>query len=179
MAIDYAAQGNLDYIDMNLADPAVKPWDGTSSRLPPGEYEFEIKTAGRDQSRKGNPVLVLENEVVNECEQKGRTMRATFTLMTDSNASRQRLKNLTEACGVPLDDRGGFSSGALVGARYAAIVVHEEYSEMNTSTGQQETRTAARIQGEMAIPGAVKQAPPPQAGRRPTANGPAAGARRP
>lgn len=168
----------VDYIDMNLNDENITPWDGqggSNKPIPDGEYEFEIKMVEKQTSKKGNPTLVVDLEVVTDGEAKGLTCRQWYSLKQDVDASRRRMKSLILASGIALDGQGGFSAQQLVGAHFIATVRHEEYEDMNAQTGQPVTKTGTRVISERPVAPPEKAAPtPPPPRTRVGANGPQA-----
>jgi hypothetical protein len=133
-----------DYIDwMNVGDPELEPADGERKMVDPGEYDFEITEVKQDQSKAGKPTLVVTASVLGG-PNKGRTMRNWYSLVGDSEFSRRRLLSLIQATGVPVDDRGGFSTQAFVGCKFHGKVVEEEFSARNAQ-GIEEQRTWSKI----------------------------------
>lgn len=167
----------VDYIPMRLNDPDLKPWDGRSSRVDPGTYDFQIVKVGFDQSRKGNRTLVVTGTIVSEdSPMKGRQMRNWYVI-SDDEFARGRMKALTDATGAVLDDQGGFTAESLVGLRFTADVIEDTYEEIDTKTGQMASRVRTKWIGERPMDGqpVVETAPKPAAtkptsapaGRRP------------
>lgn len=156
----------LDYIDLNLNDPGLNAWDGSQTAyepLDPGEYTLEIIEANVQMSKKGNPTLVLQYKVVSEGPMKDRETRQWLGL-ANNPGSRGRLKSVTDAAGVPRDDRGGFSAQALVGARIVATVAHEENEDTNAA-GEKVMKTFVRVMQERPAVQASKPAPASRPGR--------------
>lgn len=177
MAVDYGT----GYIDMNLADPNLQAWDGVPSRLDQGDYQFEVVEATKGQTQAGNPALKATFKVVSEGDNLGRTMKQTYTLIDEgdaASASRGRLKQLVQAAGIPLDERGGFSVEALIGCQVIGTVIHEEVAGRRLPNGQEsEPKIFAKITQERPVPQARPQAAPPRTAKAPAAgkpvNGPA------
>jgi hypothetical protein len=141
---------NTGYIDwMNVADPNLEAHDGERKSVEPGEYNFQITEIKQDQSRAGNPTLVVTAEVC-EGPAKGRTMRNWYSLAGDNEFARRRIKALIEACRVPVDQRGGFSVQAFVGCKFHGKVVEEEFTSRNQQ-GVEEARTWSKITCERSI----------------------------
>lgn len=172
----------LDYIDLNLNDPALTAWDGASSGyepIDPGEYMLEIIDASVQQSKKGNPTLVVQYKVISEGPMKDRETRQWLGLQNTA-AGRGRLKSLTDAAAVPRDDRGGFSAQALVGARIIATVAHEEGEQVDQD-GNKVMKTYVRIMQERpvtTVPATAGKSPTSRPGRQPSPNGGQAAPRR-
>lgn len=165
MATDF-----VDYVDMNLNDDTLKAWDGERTPAPnPGTYIFAITKAAKEQSKKGNPQLTIDFEVVSAVDggdtpEKGKTLRGWYSLRTDVDASRRRMKNLIMASQCPLDERGGFSVQSLEGCVLQATVRQEEYEDLDASTGQPVRRTSNRLSGEKPVANAEPEpAPAPRA----------------
>lgn len=171
-----------DYIDIMPAVATAQPNDGASfTPLPVGDYEFEIKSVEKGQT-KGNeskapcPQLVIEYEVATDGPQQGKTTRAWYVLDNNSAYHVGRLASLLGAAGVALDNNGGFSLQTLIGARLLATVEHE-IKDVTNNDGTAGTKTYTRINRERAVPKAVAAAPAPSV-RKPAAaataaNGPA------
>jgi hypothetical protein len=158
MAADF-----IDYIEMGSEFNEVRPWDGTASRVEPGDYEVVVKSAVPGQSKQGNSQLEVTYEVV-DGPMKGRTVRKWYPTKRNSPGV-SRLKALTVAAGVPTDDRGGFAISALLNSHLMITVTEREYPTTDATTGQAVMRTTADVQGERAIE--QPQARPPA---RPAAN---------
>ena len=175
----------VDYIGMNLSDPGITAHDGRSQRVDPGTYDFEIKEAKFDQSRKGNRTLRVTVAVIDESPMKGRSMVNSYVI-SDDEFARRRMKALIQATDIALDPQGGFSREALIGARFTADVIIDTFDDIDAKTGQPVTRDVTKWQGERLYEGgaapAAKAAPqqaaaPQGAPRRPAA--PAQGNGRP
>ena len=170
----------VDYVDLNLNDEAVQPWDGTQNPAfeppDPGDYTLGVIDANVTQSKKGNPTLLINFRVVSEGPMKDKECRQWYSL-NQTAGSRGRLKQLILAAGVIIDERGGFSAQALVGAQIQATIAHEDYNVV-TKDGAQVTRTGARVIKEREVP---KDPPPATTGRGRRAaanNGPPVATRR-
>lgn len=152
----------VDYIGMNLSDPGITAHDGRSQRIDPGTYDFEVKEAKFDQSRKGNRTLRVTAAVIDESPMKGRTMVCSYVIADDEFA-RRRMKALIQATDIALDPQGGFSREALIGTRFTADVVIDTFDDIDSKTGQPVTRDVTKWQGERLYEGqaapAAKAAP--------------------
>src|SRR5271167_1882190 len=103
-----------DYINMNMSDPALTPHDGSSQRVDPGTYEWEVEKAVFDQSKMGNKVLRVTLKVVSEGAMCGRTMMGSYVI-SEEEFARRRMKALVNATQAVVDASGGFSAASLVG----------------------------------------------------------------
>lgn len=107
-------------LDVNLADPEIREWDGESGpRLPPGTYDFLIKAATPSNSQSGNPVIKFEFEVLNEGEWLGAVMKRSYSLQKQALP---RLKNLGMAVGARLD---AIRASDYVGKQFVADIIHK------------------------------------------------------
>jgi len=169
----------VDYISMNLGDPAITAHDGRSQRIEPGTYDFEIDKAVFDQSRKGNRTLRVTAKVANEGEMKGRTLTGSYVISEDEFA-RRRMKALIEASGAVLDAQGGFSRDSLVGLYFTADVILDTFDDIDAKSGQPITKEFTKWIGERAYEGAgAAPAPRATAPAPAVAAAPQGGARRP
>ena len=157
----------LEYIDMGLHE--VDPWDGTSSLLDPGEYVFRIDKIEGGQSNAGNPKMTVSlfvAEALDEANDKhvGVTVFQSYVLDRSKDFARKRLKALTEAVGVAVDDRGGFDPNALIEGEFLAEVRRETYTVTDPVTQEKEERPSQRIFRERPVEagnGATETAPEP------------------
>ncbi|MEX2717494.1 MAG: hypothetical protein Q6370_014435 [Candidatus Sigynarchaeota archaeon] len=149
----------VDYINMNMSDPNLTPHDGRSSRIDPGTYDFEIREAKFDQSRKGNRTLRVTAQVISEGPMKGRTMVCSYVI-SDDEFARRRMKAIVEAAAIQLDASGGFMREAMIGARFTADVVTDEIDDIDSRTGQPTKREVTKWIGERLYEGANGSATP-------------------
>ena len=168
------SQQFVDYIDMRLNDPELEGWDGRSSRIEPGFYDFEVIEAKMGQSGKGNPTLVLNYRVASEGEMNGRTMRMSYAILPDNDGARRRMKNLISALGAETDPEGRFSPASLVGLQMRGEVIPNKYDDVDSRTGLPVTKDGTKLVGEEPIQAQqVQQSMPqgrPVAQRRPAGN---------
>jgi hypothetical protein len=141
----------VDFIDMRLNDPELEGWDGRSSRVEPGFYDFEVTDAQMGQSGKGNPTLVLTYRVISDGEMSGRTMRQSYAILPDNDGARRRMKNLIDALGAERDAEGRFSPAGLVGLQMHAEVITNTYDDIDPRSGQPVTKESSKLVGEEAI----------------------------
>jgi hypothetical protein len=167
----------VDYIPMRLNDPNIQSWDGRSSRVDPGTYDFEIVKVAFDQSRRGNRTLVVSGAVITDGPMKGRNMRNSYVI-SDDDFARRRMKAVIEATGAVLDEQGGFAAESLVGLHFTADVITDTFDDIDPKTGQPVSREVNKWIGERMVEGEHVAAPtPPQP--RAAAPAPAAAGRRP
>ena len=164
----------VDYIPMRLNDPTLSAWDGRSSRVDPGTYDFEVAKVGFDQSKKGNRTLVVTAKVVagrapdgafTETNMVGRQMRNSYVI-SDEDFARSRMKAIIEATGAPLDEQGGFTADSLLALCFTADVIEETIDTVDSKTGMPTQRTFTKWNGERQPEGQaapVHAAPPARA----------------
>lgn len=161
MSFEYA-----DYIEgMGLNDDSLNDWAGERQQIMPGEYKLEVFEAVVKPSRKGDPMLQV-TIVVAEGEAKGRDMLLWFPLKPGSKFCREKLRTFVNTCGCPIDENGGFSAQAVIGAQFNGIVGHEEY-ETTGKDGNLIVRMGARLTKMWPIVAPKAAAPT----KRATANG--------
>jgi len=164
----------VDFIDMRLNDPELEGWDGRSSRVDPGFYDFEVTDAQMGQSGRGNPTLVLSYRVISEGPMNGRGQRMSYAILPDNDGARRRMKNLITALGAETDPEGRFSLQGLIGLQMHAEVVTNTYDDIDPRSGQTVTKESSKIVGEEPIVQAAPQPSVPQgrpvAQRRPGNN---------
>jgi hypothetical protein len=159
----------VDYIKMpGLNDPNVPAWDGTSRRVDPGTYDFEIVKVGSEQSRKGNNTLVVHAAVRTDGTMKDRQMRNSYVISTEDYAVR-RMKALLQATGAIVDEQEGFAPESLIGCRFTADVVEDTFNDLDPKTGQQVSRTGTKWIGERAVEGSARVTQPARPAAQPAA----------
>ena len=158
-------QAPLDYIDLGLND--VSASDGSFVLLPPGQYGLEVTKVEGGQSKAGNPKMVLHLKVfaalqeANE-NQIGQVVQSSMVLDKGKEFARRRLKNVVQACGVAIDDRGGFNPQEMLEGRILAEVKLETYTEQNAMTGEKVERPSMRIFNEKPWEGDEPEADEPE-----------------
>ena len=150
----------MAYIDQKLHE--AKAWGGEFEVLPPGDYAFQIvKVEQENSSQKGTPTLVVHTEVISPASMAGRKLIARYYL---TEGSRGRLKSLTDATGVQLDDAGGFDDEQLIGLQFSADVVNEVYEKQDPlDPTKKVTRNQARVQNERPFDGNIVESHEPPA----------------
>ena len=103
---------------------------------PAGEYEFEIKKATQGVSQAGNIKIDLRCEIINDDEYNG---IGVFETVTITEEALFRLKQLTLACGIELDDE--FEPQEFVGETFSAVVNVETYTDKNGETQEKNAIT--------------------------------------
>lgn len=174
---------HVDLIDMELADPNLRPVDGRGGPVPPGTYEFEIEKALVDQSQAGNAILKVSAKIVTPGDAVGRTMTRSYVLKK-SDFHRGRLLALIAATGAATDENGAFSREGLIGLHFTADVISRPYEALD-ARGQKVVREGSEWVSERHMdapkaPAKAAASAPAQAapgGKRPTAP-PNGGARR-
>lgn len=142
---------------------------GGGPQLDPGEYVFDIVTAGPDTSKTGNPVWKV-SFIVAEGDHQGKKMTNSYSLQSQALG---RLKNLALAIGAPLNVA---RSSDYVGARLRATVIHEQgQPQIGPDGTPMEARIYTKIANERALEQQEAAPPPPPPVTR---NKPANGARR-
>jgi len=147
-----------DYIELGgmVTDQDAQAWDGSVNFPDPGEYLFEVVGCDKGQSRKGTPQVEITFEVA-DGEATGKRMKGWYAL---TERAIGRLCAVLNACGVRLDERGGFSTQAVIGARLIATVAENTYTVTDPVTQEPITKTNVKLMGEKALP----KAPPAKKG---------------
>lgn len=137
---------------------AAQAWDGEAGpRIPPGDYLVDITSAAKTVSGTNKP-QVEATFTVAEGEHEGATLKGWYVL---TERAIGRLINLLTACGLELDERGGFDVNALVGNRLNIKVIENTYeSGENPVTGEKVMKTNSKVMGERAY---IPPAPPKKA----------------
>lgn len=143
-----------DYIELGAdVDQDSEGWDGSQMEFPSyGDHTFEIIAAEKEPSSKGTPMAKLSFEVVGG-EEAGRRINGWYPLTAKA---RGRIINVCNAVGVRLDERGGFSLGALVGTRLMASVTENVYTKVNPVTQQKEEKVGPKVMFEKPLPSPAK-----------------------
>lgn len=171
-------QGNhLDYIDMGLHE--VQPWDGAPTKLAPGDYIVEVTDVKGDQSAAGKPKMVVSyktiaaldaerNDDADREDEVGTVIPQSYSLDSSKDGVRRRLRSLTNALGVELDERGGFNPNDMIGQRMLVEARMDSYTETNAMTGDKTQRESCKLIRERPAPeeAAEDPAPPPPASRK-------------
>lgn len=142
----------MAYINERLHE--VQSWGGESELLPPADdVTFEIESVAQEvSSAKQTPQLAITARVVSAGELMGRKGKFWYIMGPKAKeASRARLKSLIEACGLNVDQQGGFDDQDLLNRQFVADIVNEPYEKTDPITGSSITKTAARIQNERPV----------------------------
>ena len=134
--------------DLGLDAPELPAWGGSSgTSIPEGWYQFRVTDATLDE--KGQ--LVIEYEVVNDCDQKGKTIRHWQPLnsTTGKEGWKMRLKNIIQALGLPLQN--SLSTATMLGLELVAEVWKSEYSNKVDAQGQKIIQTSTKVREEMRV----------------------------
>ena len=169
---------------VNLAQ--VDGWDGVSSKLPPGEYVFNIMDVKIEPNRKGNDQLICDMEVAAGADSEqynGVSFKNWISLI---EGSAKRLRHFLDACDVAILPSGNFTLEDLIGKQFIAEVYEDEYKAPNLTTGEMDVKHFSKIRRERLVsegfsatgeipdvaPAAPAQAPaatPPARAAQPTA----------
>ena len=171
-----------DFVDFNLSLnlDEVGTWDGTFQMIAPGEYTLEVANAEQVTTGSGNTGVKFTFKVLDEGDQKDKTIRKTYSLVTEPR-SLARFKNVITALGV---DPNNINGADLLGRRILGEVFHKEMKGGTDATGQPlDAKPAMDLRGERAVTGqsAAEPPPPPPPVKKPVAaakNGAAVAARR-
>lgn len=155
-------------MDMNLADPTLKPNDGGFSSIEPGTYEFEVTKAMTGTSGSGNNTLKITAKVVGpeDSPQLNRTMTNSY-VMNDKQFSRERMLAFLQASGAEYGPKG-FAIASLVGLRFIADVEKRPFETVDKNTGAPVTKDFTSWVRERAVEAEAAPTPPPQ--KQATAN---------
>ena len=131
----------------------VDAWDGGSSGvLPIGEYLFEVTACAITNAKSsGNAQLEFDLIVVagastDACNGAGKKHWASL-----SPKAAGRVRNMLDACGVPMDEGGGFDSDQFVGTQFIAEVYEDSYEKANLTTGTVDTKITNKIRKERPV----------------------------
>jgi hypothetical protein len=152
----------MSYIQGGLNQ--VQAWNGVTAGLPPNvDYHFMVETVAQEASRKqGVPQLVLSLTVQNQGEFFGRKHVARYNIDFAKGKSRERLRCLIDACGIPLDANGGFDDAMLVGRVFKADLVAAPYTVSDPVTGQTIQKEGVQLQNERPLTAMTAPAVAPQ-----------------
>ena len=131
-------------IALNLA--TVEAWDGSGGgMLEPGEYTFQVTAAEQKQSKNGNGQLEVTFTVVDETENKGRTIKSWY-MFNDTGA--KRLRALVDATGAPLNAAGQVDDQSFVGGFLIAEVYQDEYPAGTDVEGKAVMKKSTKLRCE-------------------------------
>ena len=158
---------------VNLNETA--PWDGEASVLPPGEYAFEVVDAIIKEAKTSEkfPSLVLDLVVTGgaDSEQYNGVKRKHFVSLSPNAAG--RLRNIIDACHVPIEADGGFTTETFLGTGFIAEAYEDTYEKPDLASGNSVTKTVGKIHKERPIEsgwsGAVAEGQPQAAPQAPQA----------
>ena len=156
-------------MDMNLADPNLKPNDGGFSSIEPGTYEFEVTKAMTGTSGSGNNTLKITCKVVGpeDSAQMNRNMTNSY-VMNDSQFARERMLAFLQASGAEFGPKG-FAIASLVGLRFVADVEKRPFETVAKTTGAPVTKEFTSWVRERAVESAAAPTPAPKATANPNA----------
>lgn len=134
--------------ELNVDVTEVDAWDGQSGpRIEPGTYVLGITEALYGTSKKNQPVLKLEFEVMNEGPHLGAKFKRSYSLQKQALG---RFKQLVVACGAPLS---GAKREHFVGAYIQAEIVHKMGDPTpNMSGGMDEGKMQMDVINEQPVP---------------------------
>ena len=175
---------HLDYIDMGLHE--VQPWDGAPTKLAPGDYIVEVTDVKGDQSAAGKPKMVVGyktiaaldadgNDDADREDQVGTVIPQSYSLDSSKDGVRRRLRSVTGALGIELDERGGFNPNDMLGQQMLIEARMDSYTETNAMTGDKIQRESCKLIRERPAPeeAAAEPEPPPKRRGRGRAAAPA------
>jgi hypothetical protein len=149
-----------DFVDFNLSLnlDEVNSWDGTFQMIAPGVYTFRVANAEQVTTGTGNTGVKFSFEVLDEGDQKGKTIRKTYSLKSDPRVL-ARFKNVITALGV---DPNNINGADLLDKQMGAEVFHKQMEGRTDATGAAvDGGLTMDLRGEHAVGGAAAAEPPP------------------
>lgn len=134
--------------DVNLHETTA--WDGEQSMLPPGEYLFDVVDCTIKPPKKDGQFAQLEFdlEVVAgaDSDQSNGTQKKHWLSLSPKAAG--RVRNMIDACGVPIDADGGFDSDNFKNTRFIAESYEDSYDKPDLATGETKAIVTSKIRKE-------------------------------
>lgn len=149
-----------DFVDFNLSLnlDEVNPWDGTFQMIVPGWYTLEVTNAEQVTTGTGNTGVKFTFAVADEGDQKGKTIRKTYSLKAEP-LSLARFKNAIVSLGV---DPNNINGAELLGKQMVAEIFHKVIKGGTDATGAPiEDKPMMDLRGERAVAGQAAAEPPP------------------
>ena len=134
--------------DVNLNDTTA--WDGEQSMLPPGEYLFEVVDCTIKPPKKEGQFAQLEFdlEVVAgaDSDQSNGSQKKHWLSLSPKAAG--RVRNMIDACGVPIEADGGFDSDNFKTTRFIAESYEDSYDKPDLATGEVTAKVTSKLRKE-------------------------------
>lgn len=161
-------------INLDLSDPSVREWGGTSVMVAPGTYDLEIiNVAQKEAKTSGKPGLLFTFRVLGDGPDAGKDIVRTYSLEPKALG---RLKSLGRAIGANLSV---FIAAEYVGRQFTADIIHKMMPAQGPGPDglPGEARPSMDVVNERSLDGVEAAAPPPPPaptngnGKRPVVQG--------
>jgi hypothetical protein len=131
----------------------TNPWDGEQTILPPGEYAFRVEdcTIKPPKTADKQPQLEFDLIVIGgaDTDQYNDSSKKHWLSLAPKAAG--RVRNMLDACGVPIEADGGFDSDGFKGTEFIAEIYEESYDKPNLQTGETTPVVTSRLRKERPI----------------------------
>jgi len=137
--------------ETNLND--ITPWDGEQTILPPDDYAFRVEdcTIKPPKTTDKQPQLEFDLVVIGGASTDQYNGSSKKHWLSLASKAAGRVRNMLDACGVPVEADGGFDSDGFKGTEFIAEIYEESYDKPNLQTGETTPVVTSRLRKERPI----------------------------